>query len=108
MSQNNQLITLVTAFLAFLQGEPVEAEDATPVKVVKSPKKEPKKTVAPVEPEGPTKEDVSAVVEKLLGADKRKEAVALMKKFKATSVSSLSEADYAVFLEEAEEILLSA
>lgn len=64
------------------------------------------KAVAKVE--GPNKADVGSVVEKLLGADKRTEAVALMKTFGASSVSTLAETKYAEFIEAAEAILMTA
>ena len=58
--------------------------------------------------EVPTKDDVSKIVESMLKANKRTEAIALMEKFKATSVSTLKESDYAAFLDAADEILLAA
>ena len=60
------------------------------------------------EPEGPTKEDVGKTVEAMLAANKRKEAIDLMKKYKATSVSSLGASDYAAFIEDCESVLMSA
>jgi hypothetical protein len=71
------------------------------------PAPEPEPEVAD-EPEGLTKEDVGKSVEAMLAANKRKEAIALMKKFGATSVSSLDKANYAAFLEESEAILMAA
>jgi cell division septation protein DedD len=90
------------------EAEKPKAEKPAKVKAEKAkPAPEPEPEVAD-EPEGPTKEDVGKSVEAMLAANKRKEAIALMKKFKATSVSSLDKADYAAFLEESEAILMAA
>jgi hypothetical protein len=78
----------------------VKAVEAAPVETAKP------KVVE--EPKGPTREDVGKAVESMLAANKRKEAVALMKEFGATSVSSLDAAKYAAFLEGAEAILMAA
>lgn len=51
--------------------------------------------------EGPTEEKVGKAIADLLAANKRKEAVALLKKFGATSKSTLKPEYYADFLEEA-------
>lgn len=51
--------------------------------------------------EGPTEEKVGKAIADLLAANKRKEAVALLKKFGATSKSTLKPEHYADFLEEA-------
>jgi len=87
-----------------------EAEAPAPKKAGRPPKAEkpaPEPEVVK-EPEGPTKEEVGKAVEAMLAANKRKEAIALMKQFKATSVSSLDTKHYAAFLEEAETILMAA
>jgi hypothetical protein len=57
---------------------------------------------------GPSKDEISKAVEELLKANKRKEAIDLMKKFDAKSVSTIKESDYAAFLEEANAILIAA
>lgn len=51
--------------------------------------------------DGPTEEQVGKAIADLLAANKRKEAVALLKKFGATSKSTLKPEHYADFLEEA-------
>jgi hypothetical protein len=67
------------------------------------------KTEAEAEtPAGATKEAVGKAVEAMLKANKRKEAVALLKKFGAESVSSLAAANYDAFVEEADGDLMSA
>jgi hypothetical protein len=57
---------------------------------------------------GATKEAVGKAVEAMLSANKRKEAIALMKEVKADplSVSGIPESAYEAFLEGAEAILL--
>ena len=102
------VLATAKSFLAFLNGDEdtqpeQEAKPAKVAKPTKAAKQEPKE-----EPEGPTKEQVGAAVEKLLASNKRKEAIALMGKYKATSVSSLDEKHYADFLEGAETILMAA
>ncbi len=90
------------------EAEKPKAEKPAKVKAEKAkPAPEPEPEVAD-EPEGPTKEDVGKSVEAMLAANKRKEAIALMKKFGATSVSSLDAKNYAAFLEESEAILMAA
>jgi hypothetical protein len=59
-------------------------------------------------PTGATKEAVGKAVEAMLKANKRKEAVALLKKFGAESVSSLAATNYDAFVEEADGVLMSA
>ena len=85
-------------------------EKVKPVKTAVAEKAKPVKTAEPVveEPTGPTKDEVSKAVENLLKANKRTEAIALMEKFGAKSVSTVKESDYAAFLEAADEILLAA
>ena len=55
-----------------------------------------------------TKEQVGEAIEAMLNADMRKQAIALFKKFGATSLSSLAEEKYAAVKEEAEGLLLNA
>ena len=90
-----------------------EAEAPAPKKAGRPPKAEKAEKAAPEpevekEPEGPTKEDVGKTVEAMLAANKRKEALDLMKKYKATSVSSLDASNYAAFIEDCESVLMSA
>ena len=80
---------------------------------VSKPAAEPK---APVDEAAETETDetvevddtVANVVSRLLKAQKRDEAVALLKKFGATSVSGVKEAKSAAFIAEGLEILLAA
>lgn len=117
--QEIDVIATAELFRTFLDGEATTAPAAPAAKPVKvaAPVKPAKVATpkAPVEEEaeaevtdGPTKEQVGKAVEGLLAANKRKEAIALMKKYGATSVSSLDEKHYPKFLSEADEILLAA
>jgi nicotinamidase-related amidase len=54
-----------------------------------------------------TKDQVSAAVQELLKANKRQEAIDLLARFKAKSVSGLAEADYAAFVDGANEVLMA-
>lgn len=54
-----------------------------------------------------TKATVSKALEDLLKANKRNDAIAILKKFDATSVSTLPEKNYAAFCEAAETALLA-
>ena|ERR1017187_4456644 len=103
-----EVLATAEAFLAFLSGEEAEATPVKAAKPAKSPKSPPKPEPEKDEAEAVSKQLVGEAVEKLLGANKRAEAVALMKKFKATSVSSLDEKHYAAFLEEADALLMTA
>jgi hypothetical protein len=55
-----------------------------------------------------TKADVGDRVQKLLSANKRQDAAALLKQYGATSVSSLDASKYEAFVEAADALLLSA
>jgi hypothetical protein len=107
------VVGVANIFLGFLNDEgdqaaaaPVKATPAkTPAKA--TPAKTPAKTPPKEEPEGPTRDDIEAKVQELLGANKRGETVALMKKFKAKSVSTLPVEHYAAFVEEADAILMT-
>jgi hypothetical protein len=54
-----------------------------------------------------TKDQVSAAVQEMLKANKRQEAIDLLASFKAKSVSGLAEADYAAFVDGANEVLMA-
>jgi hypothetical protein len=54
-----------------------------------------------------TKDQVSAAVQEMLKANKRQEAIDLLARFKAKSVSGLAEADYAAFVDGANEVLMA-
>lgn len=111
-SNSGNVIGTAQIYLDFLNGvgdtsaaKPVEkaAKPAKPTKAVKEVEPEPE-----VPPAGPSKADVGLAVEKMLGANKRTEAVNLMKKFGASSVSTLKDSDYAAFIEASDAILMTA
>jgi hypothetical protein len=56
--------------------------------------------------EGPTLEKVEAAIADMLGANLRKQAVALLAEFGAKSASGVPEDDRAAFLEKAQDLLL--
>ena len=60
------------------------------------------------ETDGPTKEQAGEALQGLLTSNKKTQAIALLKKFKAQSLSGLAATDYAAFIEEANDILLAA
>ena len=55
-----------------------------------------------------TKEQVGEAIEAMLNANLRNEAIALFKKYKATSLSSLQPANYAAVKQAAEDAVLAA
>lgn len=63
---------------------------------------------AEAETEGPTKEAIGQAVEDLLKANLRTQAVALLKKHGAKSVSEVPEESYQDFIDEANTLLMSA
>src|ERR1700675_4150458 len=77
---------------------------AAPPPPPKAAKPKPQVEEPKEEPVGPTKAQVEEAVQKMLSANKRKEAVAALGNYKATSISKLAESDYAAFLEEANAI----
>lgn len=119
--------TLATAelFHQFVAGDgattaPVKTatKAATPVKAAA---KQPKKVVAPIEPEDDaaedeapaeegdvSKDDVGNAIEALLNANLRDKVIKLYSKFKAKSLSSLKPEDYAAVKQEAEDLLLNS
>lgn len=103
------IVEVAQTFLDFLNSTEVPAAKPAPKAVAKVKEVKGKEPEPVVEtPKGPTKVQVGEAVEKMLGANKRDEAVALMKTFKAASVSTLKESDYAAFLEGADAILMTA
>ena len=107
--------TLATAeaFHTFITGGNGAAEPApatTKPKVAAKPATVTKPAKAAPQPDedAVTKEQVGEAIEGLLNADMRKQAVALFKKFGATSLSSLAEENYAAVKEAAEGLLLNA
>lgn len=59
-------------------------------------------------PKALTKDDIAECVDKMLKAGKRPEAVALLKKFGATTVSGVKAADYTKFVAEANKLVPDA
>jgi len=125
-NRTGDVVNTAESFLNFLQGADKQpAQSEAPVKPAKSPKQskpakseeqlvaEAAERIAKTEAEAEvstsaTKEAVGKAVEAMLKANKRKEAVALLAKLGATSVSSLAESNYAAFIEEADAVLMSA
>ena len=103
------------AFHAFISGgTPAEAP---PVKVLEKKKAAPKpaKVAPPVVEEDAepaadevSKEQVGEVIEAMLNANMRKEAVALFAKYKAKSLSGVKPEDYAALKQDADDLLLNA
>ena len=91
-------------------GQAADAKPATPAATKPAATKPAAKTEEQLSDEatGATKEAVGKAVEAMLSANKRKEAIALMKEVKADplSVSGIPESAYEAFLEGAEAILL--
>jgi hypothetical protein len=134
MSDNSRLIPLVEAFLAYLKGEETTAvpkvSAVTSTSVKTGPSSAPAKAAKPAKPAkpapgsdttdseeaeetGPTQETIGNLVEQLLAANKRAEAVKLMAKIggkDAKSVTSLmaSGGDLNKFVAEAEALLMAA
>ncbi len=118
------ILTAANSFYAFLQGTPdpqpspsieVKPAKAKPGRPAKQPAKSEEELVkeaavveAEPESDAPTKEAIGLAVESMLKANKRKEAVALLKQFGAESVSGLAQDKYADFLDEAQTVLMSA
>jgi len=92
------LIALAAAPVAADKPDPVKTPKANKPKVVKE---EPKKVEAPTE-------TVGSMIEKMLKANKRKEAIELLKSFSATKASDILEENVEAFIEGAQSILLGA
>jgi hypothetical protein len=93
-----------TQALIALAAAPVAADKPDPVKTPNKPKvvkEEPKKVEAPTE-------TVGSMIEKMLKANKRKEAIELLKSFSATKASDILEENVEAFIEGAQSILLGA
>jgi hypothetical protein len=88
--------------------KPKAATPAKPKPVAAKPKPAPVEEDAAPEEGEVTKEQVGEAVEAMLNADLRVKAQALFKKYKATSLSSLSVEHYAAFKQEADDALLGA
>jgi hypothetical protein len=87
--------------------KPVVSEEevvktATKKAAAKAEAEEPEAAVG----EGPKLEEVEAAISELLGANLRKQAVALLAEFGAKSASGVPEDDRAAFLEKAQDLLL--
>jgi hypothetical protein len=104
------------AYISPATPEPTEAAKPKPATPAKPKPVAAKPRPAPVEEEEDaapeegdvTKEQVGEAVEAMLNADLRVKAQALFKKYKATSLSSLSAEHYAAFKQEADDALLGA
>jgi hypothetical protein len=103
------------AFHSFIAGS--TAAEAAPVKVLEKRKAAPKpaKVAPPVVEEDAepaadevSKEQVGEVIEAMLNANMRKEAVALFAKYKAKSLSGVAQSDYAALKQDADDLLLNA
>jgi hypothetical protein len=92
-----------TQALIALAAAPVAADKPESVKTPKPKvvKEEPKKVEAPTE-------TVGSMIEKMLKANKRKEAIELLKSFSATKASDILEENVEAFIEGAQSILLGA
>jgi hypothetical protein len=101
------VIAAATQFAAFIAdgtaAAPAKADKPKTEKVKAEPKPEPVKEVA----EGPTQEQVSEVIDQMLQANLRKQAVELLGKFKAKNASTLPAEHRAAFIEEAGALLLA-
>jgi len=105
------------AFHAFISGgTPAEAP---PVKVLEKKKAAPKAAPAKVAPpvveedaepaaDEVSKEQVGEVIEAMLNANMRKQAVELFAKYKAKSLSGVKPEDYAALKQDADDLLLNA
>jgi len=96
------------------QVSPVD-QAVTPTKTAKAPKKAaPVKVAPPVVEEYDaqeaiaTKEEVGEVIEAMLNANMRKQAVELFAKYKAKSLSGVKPEDYAALKQDADVLLLNA
>lgn len=61
-----------------------------------------------VKEDGPTKEQVGEAIEEMLNANLRDELKAMLKRYKATSLSSIPKEKYPAFLKEAAKIMATA
>jgi len=94
-----------------------EIAEAAPVKVLEKKKAAPKpaKVAPPVVEEDAepaadevSKEQVGEVIEAMLNADMREQAVELFAKYKAKSLSGVKPEDYAALKQDADDLLLNA
>jgi len=111
------VLATAEAFHDFIvnQVSPVD-QAVTPAKTAKAPKKAaPAKVVPPVVEEDAepaadevSKEQVGEVIEAMLNANMRKQAVELFAKYKAKSLSGVAQSDYAALKQDADDLLLNA
>ena len=108
----DEILHAAQLFDTFLKdGATAEPKPKAEAKTESKPKAESKpepEVEIPPEVEGPTKADIGALIQKMLSANKRAEAAALLKQFGATSVSSLDPAKYGDFADAASAVLLAA
>jgi len=113
------VLGIATQVLAFLEGKTEKVVDApAKVKVAAKPTA-PKAAAKPTAPKaeqpkteepataGVTKEQASEALNELLKANKKAQAIELLKKFGAKNISTLAAEKYAEFVEAAEGILLT-
>lgn len=101
------------AFHAFISaGQDAAPAKAAPAKAApaKPAAKTPAKAAPPVEPDPDevTKDQMGESIAALIEADMRKQAVALLLKFKAKSVSEVAAENYAAVKQAADDLLMSA
>jgi hypothetical protein len=113
------VLATAEAFHDFIVGNAGAAtQSAEPVKVLekkKAPKAPPVKVAPPVVEEDAepavdevSKEQVGEVIEAMLNANMRKQAVELFAKYKAKSLSGVKPEDYAALKQDADDLLLNA
>ena len=114
---HDEALFTAQAFHDFIvnQVSPVD-QAVTPTKTAKSPKKAaPVKVAPPVVEEDAepavdevSKEQVGEVIEAMLNANMREQAVELFAKYKAKSLSGVKPEDYAALKQDADDLLLNA
>jgi hypothetical protein len=112
------VLATAEAFHDFIVGNTGAAtQSAEPVKVLEKKKAAPKpaKVAPPVVEEDAepavdevSKEQVGEVIEAMLNANMRKQAVELFAKYKAKSLSGVKPEDYAALKQDADDLLLNA
>jgi hypothetical protein len=115
---HDEALFTAQAFHDFIVGNAGAAtQSAEPVKVLEKKKAAPKpaKVAPPVVEEDAepavdevSKEQVGEVIEAMLNANMRKQAVELFAKYKAKSLSGVKPEDYAALKQDADDLLLNA
>jgi hypothetical protein len=114
------VLATAEAFHDFIVGNAGAAtQSAAPIKVLEKKKAAPKSAPAKVAPpvveedaepavDEVSKEQVGEVIEAMLNANMRKQAVELFAKYKAKSLSGVKPEDYAALKQDADDLLLNA